>query len=92
VPEYRYREKSLYRKIGTMARQPKLPLQVRFGLRVRRLREAQGWSFTYLAVHSGIAKSTLLEIEKGRADVRLSTTAALAGSFGKTVSELLRGM
>jgi len=75
-----------------MARQPKLPLQSRFGLRVRRLRESHGWSFTYLAIHSGVAKSTLLEIEKGRADVRLSTIAALAGSFGKTVSELLRGI
>jgi len=56
------------------------------------LRESHGWSFTYLAIHSGVAKSTLLEIEKGRADVRLSTIAALAGSFVKTVSELLRGI
>jgi len=56
------------------------------------LRESHGWSFTYLAIHSGVAKSTLLEIEKGRADVWLSTIAALAGSFGKTVSELLRGI
>ena len=75
-----------------MPRQPKTSLQVRFGQRIRRLREARGWSFTYLSVHSGVAKSTLLEVEKGRADLRLSTIAALAGSFDKTLSELLRGI
>jgi hypothetical protein len=30
--------------------------------------EARGWSFTYLAIHSGVAKSTLLELEKGRTE------------------------
>jgi transcriptional regulator with XRE-family HTH domain len=67
-------------------------LQARFGRRIKQLRERRGWSFTYLAVHSGIAKSTLLELEKGRAEARLNTIAALAGSFGKTVSELFRGL
>ena len=67
-------------------------LQVRFGQRVRRLREARGWSFTYLSVHSGLAKNTIVEVESGRTEPRLNTIAALAGSFGKTLSELLRGL
>jgi transcriptional regulator with XRE-family HTH domain len=75
-----------------MARGQSQSLQARFGQRVRKLREARGWSFTYLAVHSGIAKSTLLELEKGRTEARLNTVAALAGSFGKTLSELFRGL
>lgn len=75
-----------------MTRGQSQSLQARFGRRIKQLREGRGWSFTYLAVHSGIAKSTLLELEKGRAEARLNTIAALAGSFGKTVSELFRGL
>jgi len=67
-------------------------LQVRFGQRVKRLREARGWSFTYLSVHSGLAKNTIVEVESGRTEPRLNTIAALAGSFGKTLAELLRGL
>ena len=67
-------------------------LQARFGQRVKRLREARGWSFTYLSVHSGLAKNTIVEVESGRTEPRLNTIAALAGSFGKTLSELLRGL
>jgi putative transcriptional regulator len=61
-------------------------------LSVKRLREARGWSFTYLAVHSGLAKNTIVEVENGRTEPRLDTIAALAGSFDKTLSELLRGL
>jgi len=55
-------------------------------------RKARGWSFTYLSVHSGFAKNTIVEVESGRTEPRLNTIAALAGSFGKTLSELLRGL
>jgi len=67
-------------------------LQARFGQRVKRLREARGWSFTYLSVHSGLAKNTIVEVESGGTEPRLNMIAALAGSFGKTLSELLRGL
>jgi transcriptional regulator with XRE-family HTH domain len=67
-------------------------LQVRFGHRVKLLREARGWSFTYLSVHSGLAKNTIVEVESGRTEPRLNTIAALAGSFDKSLSELLRGL
>jgi len=92
VPEYRYRNEALYRRIGTMARQSTLSLQVRFGQRINRLRKSRGWSFTYLSIHSGIAKSTLQEIEKGRSDSRINTIDALAGSFSITLSELFKGL
>jgi transcriptional regulator with XRE-family HTH domain len=75
-----------------MARPTTSSLQTRFGQRIRRLREARGWSFTYLAIHSGVAKSTLLELEKGRTEARLNTIAALAGSFDKSISELFKGL
>jgi len=75
-----------------MARPTISSLQIRFGQRIRRLRESRGWSFTYLSVHSGVAKSTLLELEKGRTEARLNTIAALAGSFDKSISELFKGL
>jgi transcriptional regulator with XRE-family HTH domain len=75
-----------------MARQASASLQIRFGRRIKQLREERGWTFTYLAVHSGVAKSTLLELEKGRNEPRLNTIAALAGSFEKSISELFKGL
>ena len=74
-----------------MAQTPQ-SLQVRFGQRVKRLREARGWSFTYLSVHSGLSKNTIVEVESGRTEPRLNTIAALAGSFDRTISELMRGL
>lgn len=67
-------------------------LQVRFGMRIKRLRQSRGWSFTYLAVHSGLAKNTVVEVEAGRTEARLNTIAAFAGAFDKTMGELLRGL
>jgi len=75
-----------------MKRPPSKSLQVRFGQRIKRLRQARGWSFTYLSVHSGLAKNTVVEVESGRTEARLNTIAALAGAFDKTPSELLRGL
>jgi transcriptional regulator with XRE-family HTH domain len=48
--------------------------------------------FTYLSVQSGLAKNTIFEVENGRTEPRLNTIAALAGSFGKSLSKLLRGL
>jgi putative transcriptional regulator len=75
-----------------MKRKTEKSLQVRFGLRIKRLRQARGWSFTYLAVHSGLAKNTVFEVERGRTEARLNTIAAFAGAFDKTLGELLRGL
>jgi transcriptional regulator with XRE-family HTH domain len=54
--------------------------------------ESREWSYTYLAEHSGVARSTLQEVVKGSNDARLSTIDALAGSFGMTFQELLRNL
>jgi transcriptional regulator with XRE-family HTH domain len=75
-----------------MARQSTLSLQVRLGQKINRLRKSRGWSFIDLAIDSGIARSTLQEVVKGTNDARLNTIAALAGSFGMTLSELFKGL
>ena len=80
------------RRVVMMARPTSSSLQIGFGRRIRCLRESGCWSFTNLAIHSGIAKSTLLELEKGRTEARLNTIAAMAGSFDKSISELFKGL
>ena len=79
-------------RIGTMAKPSSSSLQTRFGKRIKRLLEPHGWSFTYLAIHSSVAKSMLLELEKSRTEARLNTIATLAGSFDKSISELFKGL
>ncbi len=70
-------------------------LQVRFPQRVKRLREARGWSFTYLSVHSGLAKNTSVEVESGRTEPRLNTIAGCPGlsisPYETTGCPVLRG-
>jgi transcriptional regulator with XRE-family HTH domain len=75
-----------------MARQSIVSLRIRLGRRIEQLKESHGWSYTYLAEHSGVARSTLQEVVKGSNDARLSTIDALAGSFGMTFQELLRNL
>jgi transcriptional regulator with XRE-family HTH domain len=72
-----------------MARQSIISLKVRLGRKVKQLMESRNWSYTYLSVHSGVARSTVQAVVKGSNDARLSTIDALAGSFGMTLLELL---
>jgi len=65
---------------------------VRFGKRMRRLREARNWSITYLAVHSGLAKTFVHDVETGKKEPCLRTIQVIAKSFDLTVSQLMRGL
>jgi XRE family transcriptional regulator, regulator of sulfur utilization len=65
---------------------------VRFGNRVRRLRERRDWSITYLGVHSGLAKTFVHDIERGKKEPCLRTVEVLAKSFDLTVSQLMKGL
>ena len=44
------------------------------------------------SIESLLGGASAREVESGRTEPRLNTIAALAGSFGKTLSELLRGL
>jgi len=61
-----------------------------FGLGVRRLREAQGWSQERLAEHANLNRSYIGEIERGVVIASLLTVEKLAGALQVTPSELLR--
>ena len=66
--------------------------QVQLGERVRRLREARGWSQEGSAHEGGLGRSFAGAIERGEKDVRLSTLAKLARTLGVSLSQLLKGI
>ncbi len=64
-------------------------LGVRFGLAVRRFRQARGWSQESLAGHAGINRSYVGEIERADAMPSLAVAARLADALGIQLSELI---
>jgi transcriptional regulator with XRE-family HTH domain len=67
-------------------------LGVRFGKRIRRLRESRGWSLNYLSAHSGLSKTFLTNIETAKKEPCLFTLETLADSFGLTIAQIMRGL
>lgn len=66
--------------------------QLQLGERVRRLREARGWSQESFAHEGGLGRSFAGAIERGEKDVRLSTLLKVARTLGVSVSQLLKGI
>lgn len=60
-----------------------------FGIGVRQLREARGWSQERLAENSNLNRSYIGEIERGCAIASLATVAKLAAALRLTPSALL---
>jgi ribosome-binding protein aMBF1 (putative translation factor) len=67
-------------------------VQHALGERVRRLRQARGWSQEEFAARSGLHRTWVGVIERGERGVTLLTLLMIAKSFGITVSELLSGL
>ncbi len=65
---------------------------VKFGRRLRELREARGWKQEYLAEISGIGRSHISELENGRREAGLRILETLAATFELTAAELLEGV
>ena len=74
------------------SRSGKDTVAVRFGMRIRKLRQKRGWSLTYLSAHSGLSKTFLTNIETAKKEPCLFTIETLAGSFDMTVGQLMRGL
>lgn len=60
-----------------------------FGIGVRQLREAQGWSQERLAENSNLNRSYIGEIERGRVIASLVTVGKLAAALKLTPSALV---
>jgi transcriptional regulator with XRE-family HTH domain len=60
-----------------------------FGMAVRQLREQRGWSQDHLAALSGLNRSYVGEVERGRAIASLVTVYKLARALQLDAAELL---
>lgn len=60
-----------------------------FGLAIRRLREARGWSQERLAEAADMNRSYIGEVERGAAIPSLITIDKLAGALGTSASGVL---
>ena len=71
---------------------PPLPASTlvrRFGIGVRQLREARGWSQERLAENSNLNRSYIGEIERGRVIASLLTVEKLAAALNVSPSALV---
>jgi ribosome-binding protein aMBF1 (putative translation factor) len=67
-------------------------LLLKLGKRVRALRLDRGWTQEELAHRSGLNRSYMSEVERGRSDVSLSTLQKIARPLGISLAELLTGI
>jgi transcriptional regulator with XRE-family HTH domain len=65
---------------------------VRFGKRLRYLREKAGMSQGDLSHNFGIDRGHVSDLENGKKKVGLSMLETLADGFGITISELMKGV
>ncbi|WP_275670816.1 helix-turn-helix domain-containing protein [Micromonospora globbae] len=65
------------------------PLQVAFGLAVRRARTERKMSQEQLAASSGLDRTYVSGLERGRRNPTLTTQQRLAAALGLSVAELI---
>ena len=57
--------------------------------RVRELRKKRGWTLEQLSVASGVSRSMLSQIERGRANPTLGVAFRIAQAFGMALGEMI---
>ena len=63
-------------------------IRVRFGRRLRALREQRGWTQVQLAERLGLDRSYLADVERGHRNVSLVNLELIAMGFGLTLARL----
>jgi transcriptional regulator with XRE-family HTH domain len=63
---------------------------VRFGQRVRQLRTERGWTQIDLAVHTGLGRVFISDLERGKKEPCLRSIEILALAFDMTIPQLFR--
>jgi len=66
---------------------PQIPLDL--GNRIRELRTERSWSLDEAVMHTGLSRSSLFKIEKGRMSPTFDALKKLADGFGLAMSQLL---
>jgi transcriptional regulator with XRE-family HTH domain len=64
-------------------------IRVRFGRRLRKLRLKQGWTQVQLAKRVGLDRSYLADVERGKRNISIINSEAIARGFGVSLSKLL---
>jgi transcriptional regulator with XRE-family HTH domain len=62
---------------------------IRFGRKLRKLRQQKGWTQAYMAVHTGIGRAHISNLETGKKEAGLRALEILADSFGVSLPKLL---
>jgi transcriptional regulator with XRE-family HTH domain len=65
---------------------------VRFGKRIRALRKERGWTQVDLAVHTGLGRVFISDLERGKKEPCLRSIEILAIAFELTVPQLFRSV
>jgi len=65
---------------------------VALGKRIRSLRQSKGWTQVEMAVHLGINRGHLADLEAGKREVGLLMLQVIARGLGTTMAKLLRGL
>lgn len=63
---------------------------VRFGRRIRQLRIKRGWTQIDMAVHTGLGRVFISDLERGKKEPCLRSIEILALAFDMTVPQLFR--
>jgi transcriptional regulator with XRE-family HTH domain len=61
-----------------------------FGRRVRELRHERGWTQEELSFQSGLSRSYIADIERGKRNVALVNICALADAFNIETQEVMK--
>ncbi len=64
-------------------------ITVRFGRRLKELRNKKGWTQVQMADALGIDRSYISDMENGKLNVCLPTMEVLAQGFGMTMAKLI---
>jgi len=62
----------------------------RFGKRIRALRKERGWTQIDLAVHTGVGRVFISDVERGKKEPCVRTIEILAMAFDLTIAQLFR--
>jgi DNA-binding XRE family transcriptional regulator len=65
---------------------------IRVGKRVRELRKAKGWNQHDLALHIGLGRTCVSNVERGSKNSSLRSLEIFAIGFGMTLSQFLAGI
>jgi transcriptional regulator with XRE-family HTH domain len=62
------------------------------GHRIRQLRLAKQWTQIYLAVHAGVGRNYISDVELGKKEIGLRNLRLLAESLDTSLEKLVKGL